>query len=481
MTSDPSSPFPSPSTSPSNPADRACDPGRSVPDADRSVPNPGGSVPDPSRRRFLRHLALGSAGLAAAPLGLAGAPLAPRRWVEGGRPGPSRPPGCSGRDEAYDEAYWEEVKARFPLRPGRIPMNAANLCPAPLEVVEATEAAGRDVDGDVSFQNRAKYDTLREEVREGVAAYLGVTGDEIALVRNTSEGNATIVAGLPLGPGDEVVVFDQNHPTANVAWDVRAAREGFSVRRVSVPATPTSREELLESFLSAFGPRTRAVAFSDVSNVTGVRLPVREICHAARERGIHAHVDGAQSFGAEVLDLKALGCDSYASSSHKWFMGPKEAGVLYVRAARIPGIWPLAVGVGWGSGPETSAQGARKFETLGQRNDATFAGLAAALSFHGEIGPQRIQERVQELATLAKEGIAALGGTLITSPDPSLSGGVVVATFAEMEAPVLHQRLYAEHGIAGAPTGGLRLCPHIYNTRADVEQALEAVAREIRG
>jgi selenocysteine lyase/cysteine desulfurase len=266
-----------------------------------------------------------------------------------------------------------------------------------------------------------------------------------------------------------------------VAWDVRAARAGFSVRRVGVPATPTSSGELLDAFVSAFGARTRAVAFSDVSNVTGVRLPVREICAVARERGIHAHVDGAQSFGAEVLDLRELGCDSYASSAHKWFMGPKEGGILYVRARRIPEIWPLAVGVGWGSGAETSAQGARKFETLGQRNDATFAGLAAALALHREIGPERIQGRVQELATLVKQGAASLGADLITSPDPELSGGVVVMTFPGTEARTLHDRLYTVHGIAGAPTGGLRFCPHVYNTRADVEQVLGAVAAEVRG
>lgn len=437
------------------------------------------SAAGPSRRTFLRQLALGSAGLAAAPLASPG-------WSRVGLGATSRgvglaSPGSDAPAGLPDEAFWEGIRARFLIRPGLIPMNAANLCPAPRQVVEATEAAGREVDGDVSFQNRAKFDALREEVRAGIAAYLGVSADEIALVRNTSEGNNTIVSGLPLGPGDEVVVFDQNHPTANVAWDVRAARAGFAVRRVGVPATPASSGELLDAFLSAFGPRTRAVAFSDVSNVTGVRLPVREICAAARDRGIHAHVDGAQSFGAEVLDLREMGCDSYATSAHKWFMGPKEGGVLYVRSERIPPIWPLAVGVGWGTGPETTAEGARKFETLGQRNDATFAGLGAALALHLEIGPGRIQDRVRELAAMVKEGAAGLGAELITSPDPTLSGGVVVMSFPGREARILHERLYSEHGVAGAPTGGLRFCPHVYNTRADVERVLEAVASEVRG
>lgn len=429
------------------------------------------SGPDrPSRRRFLRTLALGSAGAAAAPLlsplGLRGETLPPS-------------PQLVGLPREGGEPYWEAVRARFPLRPGIIPMNAANLCPASLDVIEAVERASRDVDGDVSFQNRARYDELREEVRRGMARFLGVTADEIALVRNTSEANNTIVGGLPLGPGDEVVVFDQNHPTCNVAWDVRAAAAGFNVRRISIDAPPSSREEVVEAFVGAFTPRTRAVAFSDVSNSTGVRIPAQEICREARARGIHAHVDGAQSFGAGPLSLEEIGCDSYATSSHKWLMGPKEAGVLFVRSTSVARIGPLAVGVGWGSGVETTAVGARKFETLGQRNDAVFAGLAAALEFQESTGIGRIGARVTELATQVKGGLMELGAELVTSLDPGLSGGVVVARFPGHDSAALHRRLYEAHGVASAPTGGLRLCPHIYNTRADVEEALEAVRRSL--
>jgi selenocysteine lyase/cysteine desulfurase len=462
---------------------------------DREIPVLAGNAGRPhreSRRSFLRRAAVGTAGLAALPLrpdaveGLPGIQEPGEgsrdRWVETGRD--PAPPGPALRQVphglAVDESYWEMVKAQFLIRPGIVPLNAANLCPAPRAVVEAVAEAGRNVDGDVSFHNRAAYDELREEVRADIAAYLGASADEIALVRNTSEGNNTIVGGLPLGPGDEAVIFDQNHPTLNVAWDVRAARQGFTVRRIDVPSPPGSVQEVLDSFLDALGPRTRVLAFSDISNVSGVRIPVREVCRACRERGIHSHVDGAQSFGMDVLNLHDLGCDSYATSAHKWFMGPKEAGVLYVRRERIPDIWPLAVGVGWGTGPETSAQGARKFETLGQRNDATFAGLAAALEFHRRIGPRRVEARVAELAARVKEGFAALDADLLTSSEPRLSGGVVVADFPGVDTRSLYDALYREHGVAAAPTGGLRFCPHVYNIRADVDRALEAVEGLLR-
>jgi selenocysteine lyase/cysteine desulfurase len=418
-----------------------------------------------SRRSFLTRLGRGSVAAAFLPAldvsDLAAATTAP----------PLRAP-RSGEDEPY----WQLVRAQFPIRPGLIPMNAANLCPAPASVIDATVRAAADVDGDVSFQNRAKYDELRENVRARLAQYLGAQPDEIAVVRNTSEANNIIVGGVPIGPGDEVVISDLNHPTNNVAWDVRARRHGFTVRRVSFPATPSSAEQIVTAFEAALSPRTKVLSFTDVSNSTGVRMPTRALCAMGRTRGIHVHVDGAQTFGALRRDLTELGCTSYSGSSHKWFMGPKEAGVLYVQSDRAAAIWPGVVGVGWGSAPETELAGARRFDTLGQRNDATIAGMAAALDFHELIGSDRVEARMLELASALCNGLASIpGARLVTAPDPALRAGVCIASFEGVQARELHETLYTKHAIAGAPTGGLRLSPHIYNTMDDVERALEAV------
>jgi len=444
-----------------------------------STDSPSRSHQGPSRRRFLGQVARGSLGLAMAPLAFREATT-----LHAARGG-AAPVGGAPAGAPVDEAYWTQVRAAFPLRGGIAPMNSANLCPAPRMVIDASIEAMRDVDADVSSQNRSKYNALREEVRERLASYLGADADELAIVRNTSEANNIIVGGLPLGEGDEVVIFDQNHATNSVSWDVRAAQHGFSVRRVGVPEAPEGSGELLDAFVAELTPRTRAISFSDISNVTGVRLPVAELCRIARERGIHAHVDGAQSFGFLDLDLQALGCDSYASSAHKWFMGPKEAGILFVRGERIAEIWPGVVGVGWGNGAATSARGARKFETLGQRNDATMAGMAAALDLHESIGPARVEARVVELASLLKSGLGAIPGAHpITPLSPELSGGVVIYRFEGVEARPLFEGLYEEYRVAGATTGGMRLCPHVYNTREDVERAVTGIselAHRLRG
>jgi selenocysteine lyase/cysteine desulfurase len=336
-------------------------------------------------------------------------------------------------------------------------------------VNDAVEQAMRDVEGDVSSQNRSKYGAMLTELRQRLGGFLGADAGEIAVVRNTTEANNVIVGGVPLESGDEVVIWDQNHQTNNVAWDVRAARYGFTVRRVSVPPDPSDPGEILAAFERELTPRTRVLSFSDVSNMSGIRPPAANLCRLGRDRGIH--VDGAQSFGLFDLDLHALGCDSYASSAHKWFMGPKEGGVLYVRAERIPDIWPGIVGVGWGSGG-APPDGARKFETLGQRNDATIAGMAACLDFHEMIGQVLIQERVFELAARLKDQVARIpGAEAVTPRDPELSGGVVIFRFEGVSNGPLSSALYAEHRVAGASTGGMRLCPHVYNTFEDVDRA----------
>jgi len=463
------------------PASRSAGASRDATAAARSdpAPRPQRAIPPAAaltRRRFLSRAAATSLGAVALPvLGSSPRPLraAPAR-------GAAQQPALRPPPAAPDEPYWELVRAQFPLREGIVPMNAANLCPAPRQVIDAVTNAMRDVDGDVSFQNRAKYGDLLDATRDRLASYLGTDADEIAIVRNTSEANNVIVGGLELGPGDEVLLLDQNHATNNVAWDVRAARFGFSVRRIAVePSLPTPAA-VLDAFTRELRPATKVLSFTDVSNTTGQRFPTAELCAAARERGVYTHVDGAQTFGALVRDLHALDCDSYAASAHKWFMGPDEAGVLYVRRDRIPQIWPSVVGIGWGSAAETSADGARKFETLGQRNDATIAAFDAALAFHETIGSAVIEARVLELATALRDRVAALpGANLVTPADPRLRAGVVIARFDAANMGAVYRRLYDEHGIAGASTGGLRLCPHVYNTMADVERAAAAVAESV--
>ena len=371
--------------------------------------------------------------------------------------------------------YWQQVRAQFSFDEDAVPMNAANLCPSFRAVAERVSQLTADIDHDCSFNNRAKFSAMLEDSRARVASQLNVSGDEIALVRNTSEANNIINNGLPLNEGDRVLLWDQNHPTNNVAWDVRAARFGLHIDRVSTPGQPQNAQDLIDAFAAKLSDRTRVLAITHVSNLSGIALPMTELTAMAHARGIHVHLDGAQSWGALQVDLRALGVDSYSASAHKWYMGPKEVGLLYVNQSSIEKIWPSVVAPGWGNSAETTLTGARKFESLGQRDDAALAGLGLCAEIHDRIGPARIQARITELAQRLKVGLTEAGIRLVTPMDPSLSHGVCILRVPDGQGGNLSNRLYSEHGIAAAATGGLRLCPTIYNTEQHIDRAIAGV------
>ncbi len=412
-----------------------------------------------SRRKLLKRMAGGLGWAAVA------SPL-----VRAARPVP-------GAGDAAGESYWNLVKSQFPLKPGVSVMNAANLCPSPYPVQAMVLELTRDMDGDASSNNRRKFLDLRESSRRALADLLGAVPEEIAIVRNTSEGNNVVVNGLDLGPGDEVVLWEQNHPTNNVAWDMRSRRHGFTVKRVSTPASVTSQDDLIRPFREALTAKTRVLSMTHASNISGVMLPVAELCRLARERVILTLIDGAQSFGSLRVNLHAIGCDFYTGSAHKWLMGPKEAGVLYVRRKRVAQLWPLIVGSGWS---EDSQQDARKFESLGQRDDPTLAAVGQAVRFHQSIGVDRVEARVRELAAALKTKLESISGVRLKTPrEPEFSAGVVIFSIAGVTPAAASSYLYSKHRIGGASLegkfSGVRLCPNIYNTMEEIDRAVAAV------
>ncbi|ALO45606.1 aminotransferase class V-fold PLP-dependent enzyme [Pseudohongiella spirulinae] len=372
------------------------------------------------------------------------------------------------------ESFWNQVRQQFLFTEEKVPMNAANLCPSFSRVADEVSALTVDIDRDCSFNNRAKFSSLKELARERIASQLNVSGDEIALVRNTSEANNTIISGLDLKAGDEVVIWQENHPTNHVAWQVRAARQGYTVRVVETPSPLRSPQDLVDAFMARITDRTRVLALTHVSNVSGIKLPLAELVAAAHARGIYVHVDGAQTWGAMSLDLSALAVDSFTASAHKWYMGPKEVGLLFVKAENIERIWPLTVASGWGSGVQTRQAGARKFESLGQRDDAALAALGLTAAIHDAIGPERIERRIVELSQKLKQGVAGSGLTLVTPMAQELSFGVCIIAVPDGRAGAIADRLYNDFGIAGAATGGLRLCPGIYNMPDHINRAIVA-------
>ena len=384
--------------------------------------------------------------------------------------------------DASNESYWQMVRRQYPLQEGLIYLNAANVCPASRLVLDRHFEYLRDFHSNPSFQNRDKYAAMRESLRAKLARMLRVGADEIAITRNTSEGSNIIVKGVNLQPGDEVLITDHNHPSNNDSWRVRARRDGFAVKSLPVPIPAPSAEKLLADFERAITPRTRVIAITHVTSTTGIRYPAREIAALARKRDIYVHLDGAQTFGALDVDLSEIGCDSYSASAHKWLMGPLEAGILWVRAERIPQIWPSIVTAGW----TDHLQGARKFEVFGQRDDPRVVALEAATDFINLIGMPAVEARMQALATRTKVQLREIPGVqLKTNLEPELSGGVVKFQLKNVPTQQAYDRLWEKHrlAIAMTPSGdseGLRFSAQIYNSMDEVDQAVAAV-RQLAG
>jgi selenocysteine lyase/cysteine desulfurase len=376
-----------------------------------------------------------------------------------------------------DEAFWQLLKRQFPLEEGLLYLNAANVCPASRPVLDRYATLLRDFQANPSFQNRDKYRPMRESVRSKLAALLGVSPDEIAITRNTSEGSNLIVRGLALKPGDEVVITDHNHPSNNESWKLRAHREALVVKSVPVPVPARSGDDLVARIEQAVTPRTRVIAVTHLTSTTGIRFPIKSIAELARRRDIFLHVDGAQTFGACAVNLRDLGCDSYTASAHKWPMGPLEAGVLYVRSDRIAQLAPAIVSANW----SPTLEGARTFEAVGQQDDPRVAALEAALDLLGLVGIRQIDARVQALASHAKHGLAELPGVeLKTNLEPELSGGVIKFRLKNIPTKEAYDLLWKRHRLAiamtaGGDSEGLRFSPHIYNTLDDIDCAVAAV------
>ena len=376
---------------------------------------------------------------------------------------------------ADDAVLWRFVQRQFALEPGLIYMNAANVTPAALPVLDRQNKLLADFQANPSFQNREKFKPMYDVVRGKLAALLGASADEIALTRNTSEATNTIVQGLDLKPGDEVVLTDHNHPSNLDSWQMRARRQGLVVKVAQTPDAPTSADDLVAPIEKLVTARTRVISITHLTSTTGLLFPVDRVVALARRNRAWMHLDGAQTLGAVVMNLHALGVDSYSGSAHKWIMGPLEAGMLYVRQERLGEVWPAIVTAGWSD----SLKGARKLDVFGQRDDARIAAFDATLDFVNTLGVPRIERRTRQVAAYLRR---SLGRDVRGSSDPALCFSVVKMKTQSKTPQQMYDLLWQHHRIATSVTpegrwAGVRLSPHIYNSFDQVDEIAAAVRK----
>jgi selenocysteine lyase/cysteine desulfurase len=415
------------------------------------------------RRTFFRHAAL-AAGLAATPAVRAAAAL-------------------PAYDENEPETFWRAVRAQFPLSRELTYFNTGGVGPA---VKSALKVAA---DTTQQLQEKSEHGhALFAGAREIVARFLGVESAEIAFTRNATEANAIVAAGLALQPGDEVIFESHAHPGGSFPWLHQQKVRGVVVKVFEPDARDHAKNVArIAALLSA---RTRVVQVSHVTAPTGIVMPVRAIAALCRERGTWFHLDGAQSAGMIPVSLREVGCDSFATSGHKWLGGPLETGVLFVRRERIEEVTPTLVGAYSGEvdglpGDLRLATTAERFE-YGTRNVASALALAEAVRFQERIGRERIAARGRTLALRVRVGLEALPGVEILTPaDAGACGSMLTFRTARVAYDKLFGRLMSEHAMRCRPVteqglNALRVSTHIFNSPAECDALVAAVEKIIR-
>jgi selenocysteine lyase/cysteine desulfurase len=284
---------------------------------------------------------------------------------------------------AEDEAYWGEIQRAFDADRTLINLNNGGVSPTPTHVLEAMIR-------DLRFSNEAPVEHMWsvlepriESVRRELAKEFGCDSEEMAITRNASESNETMIFGLDLKRGDEVIVTTQNYPRMLTSWDQRARREGIVVKQIKFTVPPPSDEYMVNQFREAITPRTRVIEITHITNLTGQILPVAKVAAMAREKGIEVFVDGAHAFAHFPFTRDELGCDYYGTSLHKWLLAPIGTGFLYVRRSKQKALWPLM------AAPASMDENVRKYEEIGTHPAANHNAIAAALAFHRAIGGER--------------------------------------------------------------------------------------------
>ena len=372
-----------------------------------------------------------------------------------------------------EDAYWAELRKQFLIPEDEIYLNNGTVGSSPAPVLRAifdgyttTEKMDQQDPEDYPIWGYAAWN----EFRDPLAEFVGSKRDEIALLRNATEGNSYIANGVDMKPGDEVLMTDQEHPGGEHPWNLKAKRYGIVVKKVTLPRPVKDSAQVLNLINDAITPRTRVLFFSHITTFSGVVLPAKDLCALARTKGILSAVDGAHVVGMMRLNVHDLGCDMYSSSPHKWLMAPKGSGFLYVRDEVIDRVWNTIATEGW---DEPSLR-AERFQRIGSSNVPSLLGLRASIKLANDIGLDRIERRHRQLADYILAEMMKRGAESWTSPDPALRCAIVSVNAPPIQRMPLENWMWTTHKIRirGGDPYKLRLSTPYYLQKADLDRFL---------
>ncbi len=386
--------------------------------------------------------------------------------------------------EPDDEAYWRNVRQLFPLSKDLTYLNNGTFGPSPYPVIDAMRTAQMDAD---LHGNYGSYDTTPPKL----AKFVGADADEIALTHNVTDGINLACWGVPLQKGDEVILTTHEHVGNASPWMNRQKVTGIVIKKYTPAATAA---ETLNRIADLITKKTRAIVTPHIPCTQGQVIPIKEVCKLARDKGIFSLIDGAHGAGMMPLNLHDMGCDTYASCCHKWMMGPKGTGFLYVRKGFQDTVQSYYMGGGTDDGkwdimtnPITIGNYAPSAHRYfgGTQANGLYTGVNAAIDFIETIGIENIHRRIKSLGKYTQDRLLEFGDKIeLLTPTEEISRcavngfrikGVDYHKFYDIcAAEKVRIRAVPENGI-----NCLRVSTHIYNNKNEVDKLMDLIKKSI--
>lgn len=379
---------------------------------------------------------------------------------------------------SYNEDLWNQIRLAYPISRGVIYLNSGGVSPHPKVVQDALFRYHQLANlGPSLYMNRH----LKKEVpplRRKLAALAGCQVEELSIKRNTTEALTTVIMGLNLQAGDEVVLARQDYPNMVHAWKQREKRDNITLVWVDLPMPSDDGQQLIEIYKNAFTRKTKVVHLTHVNNWTGQMLPVKDLCRLAKERNIQTVVDGAHSFAQINFRIDDLDCDYFGTSLHKWLSAPLGTGLLYVRKSLISQLWPLYATA------DPYSDSIYKFEGQGTHDLPNEMAIGEAITFHEMIGIDRKEARLRYLKKYFAEKISSHPRIkMLTPEDPQFSTCLVsfdIDGTTNKDIDMMVRDLLLKYNVLAsivnwAELKGIRVTPNVFTNLKDLDQCSEAI------
>jgi len=383
-----------------------------------------------------------------------------------------------------DESFWKVLRSQFPLKKDITYLNNGTMGVSPYPVIDAVYQKS------LTINSSGHYGGGDKEALEAIARFVGADMAEIAFTHNVTEGSNLVAQGLPLKKGDEVLLTTHEHVGGALPWLNRARHDKIIIKTIGLGSSAAETLSIIEK---AINKKTRVLALPHIPCTIGQVLPIKEIASLARSKGIYSFFDGAHGPGMINLDLHDIGCDFYSSCCHKWMLGPKGTGFLYVKKEKLEVLKPIMVGAysdtGWDllSNPPTMSgyvPTAHRF-CYGTQSAELYAGILAAITFHETIGKQEIENRVKYLGGYLQNKLRELGTSIeIVTPEEKISSAAITAfRIKHVTMQKFQERAMKENfNIRIVPENKvnvIRVSTHIYNQINEIDAFVDLVKKVI--